>query len=133
MLHERPDERDSQVMILWGCPQCGFSAKVRGDLPVHCKCGLSSMPEGSPIPPGVARRGFNYIMAYFRWRGAGKPQRSDEHVEALRAVCRECEYFDGKICTHMECGCKVDGPSVFGDKLRWSTEKCPVGNWPETS
>ena len=89
------------------------------------KCGAINGPVG----PSLTRRMSNYAKARKRWTDAGKPVRTDEHVEQLRAICRGCDLFNGEVCTHQKCGCPVTRPGIWGDKLRWATEACPIGKW----
>ncbi len=81
--------------------------------------------------PGAARRLTNWAKAQLRWRQAGRPVRSPEHVQALRQLCESCQeyYRDGK-CVHPDCGCPVDSGGMLGDKLQMATESCPIGRWP---
>ena len=117
--------------VFWSCPNpiCSIETTVGKGTKVHCVCGLISSAEGEPVPPSILKRGTNFIQSWLIWSAAGKPRRSDEQVEALRQVCASCELFDGQVCTHGACGCPVDRPGAFGDKLSWATEKCPIGQW----
>lgn len=80
-------------------------------------------------PPPPAKRIGNYAVATAKWITAGRPVRSDDEVAELRQICAECERFNGHVCTHPKCGCPVVRPSVFGDKLKWATEHCPLEKW----
>ncbi len=65
-----------------------------------------------------------------RWAFAGFPVATSKVVDARKAACQKCEFWDGSArlglgkCNHEKCGCT---------KLKWwlSTEKCPDGRWPE--
>ena len=83
------------------------------------------------VRPSVGQRLTNYQRAREKWEEAGKPERTDDQVAALRVICtsNKCGLFDGTVCTHETCGCPVARPGIFGDKLRWATEACPVGLW----
>jgi hypothetical protein len=123
----------------WECPNCGNSSDaVEIGVTVTCKCGfvdrgcqhaVNSIPtvKGAPVPPGVAVRGYNYTKAWARWMLADCPERSDLEVNRIRVICGSCEYFDGELC--VQCGCAVSHGTIFGDKVKWKTEHCPIGKW----
>lgn len=115
------------------CPACGMSWGTGWRLPMYCVCGNSfTSLDGvtiKPIPPDMVRRGGNYIRAWARWTAAGMPRRTPVEVDHIRFICRECEFFDGDICTHKRCGCSVKQGRWWGDKVAWATEHCPVEKW----
>lgn len=98
-----------------------------------CRCGYVTSPDLPPpnVPPTVVQRGLNYIKAWSRWNFFGRPVRDDSRVEEIRAICQSCPeglFVDG-VCTHAQCGCSVKEPTWFGDKVKWETEHCPIGQW----
>jgi hypothetical protein len=123
--------------MIWECEKCGHTADVPIEGAITCKCGFvdlrlteETLIKDSFVPPGVLARGLNYANSWVRWTSHGRPTRTDEQVEELRGICRSCtEFFDGEICTHKSCGCKVAKGSWFGDKLKWTTEHCPINKW----
>lgn len=119
-------------MIPWTCKKCGNTAVVNPGA-ITCYCGYVSVVEiehaKDKIPPNILQRGINYARAWSKWVQAGRPRRTIQEVEKLRSICRDCDYFNGSICTHKRCGCLVLTPSMFGDKLAWTTETCPDGRW----
>lgn len=80
----------------------------------------------------IVRNAFRYLSARQRWILAGKPERSDEHVQWIyEQECQPCEHFQqvregvGK-CKLCSCGLNL-GHSL--NKIRWATESCPIGKW----
>jgi hypothetical protein len=62
----------------------------------------------------------------------------DATVEARKAVCVKCEFYDplSVRCVHRKCGCFLAGMGsgvtatrVWG-KWKLATERCPLGKWP---
>ena len=139
----------------WICPQCGFSFENDDatTLPVSCvdTCGFVdetgvgfAAEDGTPVPPRpLVKRAMTLAGAFARWMAAGCPNRSDAEVDSLfRDHCSGCKWFAEDTCTHASCGCQVrdsDGEkaSIIGrfvstalaNKLRWRTERCPIGRW----
>jgi len=118
------------------CSSCGRYLGEVEVWPVHCvmECGnVMWRNDGPPTPPGVLRRGYNYVRAWARWAASGYPIRNDAEITRLRGVCGACELFNGSICTHKKCGCGVAEGHWWGDKLRWATEDCPIQKWDDGS
>lgn len=54
--------------------------------------------------------------------------RTDEEVELLLTICKDCEHFNGKGCG--KCGCRVKkGGEAWTNKLKMKTEHCPIDKW----
>lgn len=118
----------------WKCPHCDFSTAATVKPPVHCVCGHVDYTPGTPqdpVPPSILQMGRNYARAYIRWRAARPPRpvRSDQDVEAIREICRDCEKYEEHTGKCTACRCPVSKGSVIGDKVKWATEHCPLGKW----
>ena len=119
------------------CRTCDLSQPIEGiEYPLTCRCGTrydSQSDPGTPLSgsPGIARRLRNYTTALAQWAAQGCPVREPDEVERLRAICRACDWYnpEEKTCSHLKCGCAVGEPGALGDKLKWSTESCPIGKW----
>ncbi len=66
--------------------------------------------------------------AFVKWIAAGRPIAPPE-IRAMRYEnCLVCEYWSNRArfglgkCKHPACGCTKL-------KLRWATERCPIGKW----
>lgn len=99
------------------------------------KCGqenVSKEPRKPNVlePPPLLRRGFNFVQALAKHVGDGMRQRTQEEInDILENHCKGCPFFNGTVCTHNKCGCKVNAGKVFFNKLAWKSEKCPDGRW----
>jgi hypothetical protein len=52
--------------------------------------------------------------------------RSREEIETISAVCKACPLFNGKICTHQNCGCVIDEErSGWWSKIAYRSAHCP--------
>lgn len=55
-----------------------------------------------------------------------KITRSAEEIEAIAAICKACPLFNGKVCTHSNCGCPIDADrNIWWNKLAWKSQRCP--------
>jgi hypothetical protein len=88
--------------------------------------------------PGAAliTKAANFARSAARHVAAGMPLATEEQVAERFAICKLCEFFDGRACR--QCGCPVVRKRKFISKLSWANEKCPVGKWgsgqsPETA
>lgn len=80
--------------------------------------------------PSPLRTIFNFGVALASHIGDGMAKRSKEDIEnILRTHCQPCPLFDGIRCTHISCGCNVNGEERFFNMLAWRSKKCPIGNW----
>ena len=124
---------------LYRC-DCRFKVRLaQWQLPFTCRCGKTiSQAECQDIstwlakrPPGVLRRGVNFLSAVARWELAGKPIRTDTEINAILVEhCTPCSFFNGEVCTHKLCGCPLKaGGEGWRNKLAWATESCPIGKW----
>ncbi len=73
--------------------------------------------------------GLHYVGALVRWGKAGFPVREQEEVERIeKEICRPCEqYIEGRC---KKCGCNVSTGIAIVNKIRMTTETCPLGKWP---
>lgn len=118
--------------MIFHCPYCGLAVPMELDqFPLHCSCGRSFRDPRTVKGPGVLHSIANFYDASKRWREAGKPRRPEWEAEQYVALCSECQFYNGSICTHRDCGCGVKrAPLGLVRKLERATEKCPVGKWP---
>lgn len=78
------------------------------------------------VPPTEMDRASNFVKALAKWAKAGFPVRSKEESEAVLAICRDCNFYDGEngilkvVCKLCRCSRK---------KVAFRTEKCPQGKW----
>lgn len=112
------------------CTRCGtvFHDAQPDELVVLCP------KEGLGQPPAVYRL-LNFGKALGRhWidmaakRLAGEPQaayRTTQEMEAILAKCAKCPLFNGKVCTHVDCGCPITAQKKWFSKLAWASEHCP--------
>ena len=130
----------------WVCINCGFRTSVMRRPPssIRRKCNPGRKPRQLPSTTTQVVR---YLSAVERWRLAGQPERTDDHVrEILETCCIPCEYFERGRCTHSNCGCNVRAPEEeqetllgrfvhrgLSNKLRMATERCPLGKWLPTT
>lgn len=137
----------------WECPRCQRSHTSRAiPTPIRCACGVVdglgdhvTTVEVPDPPPGLLKKVGNYARAVSRWRAAGRPERTDDEVDALFRLCQQCDRFSNGHCTHKNCGCSLltvasENESWIGlisrglaNKLRMSTEACPDGKWAATA
>ena len=107
------------------CRICGDTR----DYHVNRRCGKSAPDDG----PGIVTKILNYAKAVRRWTAEGKPTRTDQQVSDVLAICKQCEFYDGEICLHHKCGCKVNNNKwAIINKIRMATESCPIGKWKAT-
>ena len=96
---------------------------------VCSRCGRRSEhydaePECAPKRNVITAAG-RYTTAVARWAAAGFPERSDEEVQQLFAICQQCEFFNGQLCRLCGCRCNIHGAAIV-NKLRMATESCPA-------
>lgn len=139
-------------MLLWTCKKCGLKFHTdRLTLPVACGCGFvdwegnCATEDNRPVQEDspLVTRAVRWIGAATRWTLAGCPVRSDQEVEQIfREHCSPCPFFTGMTCKHHGCSCQVRDvageassivgrlvSTIFSNKLRWRTEKCPAEKW----
>lgn len=81
-----------------------------------------------PVPPlpkrikHVSRALFKFAVRAIQ---EGKlPIETKENAQRKLSICEDdCEYYNGSICTHIDCGCFSKIKTFF------ETENCPVGKW----
>lgn len=72
-------------------------------------------------------RASRYAKSTAHWLAAGRPTRTDAEVARLLDICQACPLYAGGVCTH--CGCRVNTADGWRNKLRRSTEECPLQYW----
>jgi hypothetical protein len=73
-----------------------------------------------------------WAKAVAKWTEAGRPNRTDEEVNAILEICTPCNKYRkapwGMICSM--CGCRVNkGEWAIVNKARMGTEHCPKHLW----
>lgn len=82
--------------------------------------------------PSLLQKAANFAASMAKHVASGMPIATQQQIDSRFAICKTCEYFDGKACR--QCGCPVVREKQFISKLSWANEKCPVGKWgPVTS
>lgn len=110
-------------MITKTCGKCGKEHTVEETTVIRCSCNATFKIK-------VKR----YLTSTSEWVKAGLPERSDEEVNELLAICMGCEYFipsnaEANNGTCALCGCACNQKGGVFNKLRRSTESCPEGKW----
>ena len=76
--------------------------------------------------PSMLKMLQNFTSATFRWASAGFKIADDETLAKRQAICDTCQYWKASARLGMgkclKCGCT-------SLKLKFDTEKCPVGKW----
>jgi len=114
------------------CPHCKFTVTLPEVVwPFHCGCGFAFEEDGSPLSNRkVTTSAKSYATAVAKYIAAGRPNRTDEEVRSLLAICKRCEYFNKKRGECTQCGCCVNQRRhAWWNKLRMATESCPIGKW----
>ncbi|HEX4000635.1 MAG TPA: hypothetical protein VHX65_18955 [Pirellulales bacterium] len=57
------------------------------------------------------------------------PACTQQQIDARLAICKACPLFDGAICRHADCGCRIRQQRSFFNKLAWADQSCPLGKW----
>jgi hypothetical protein len=73
--------------------------------------------------PPIGKRIINFSKAVIKHTKDGLQVVSDEVKEKRLEKCSKCEYRDGTVCNHEDCGC------VLAIKVQWASESCPIGEW----
>lgn len=122
------------------CIHCGYvTPPLRAGKRIARRCLVDARPATSG-GPSTARKIATFASAVKRWIAAGSPTRSDSEVERIVSLaCHHCPLFNGSICTHRNCGCRIQTPkqerkewTIRGilskslqNKARMATEDCP--------
>jgi hypothetical protein len=119
---------------VYTCSQCRrqWRLKTRVDPGLaHRQC--TNGAHRPPLAEAAGRLGISlsdvahYGKALFMWGAAGFPERSDEEVARLLAICQACEHYTQGRCR--KCGCRVSNAPALINKIRMATENCPIGKW----
>lgn len=125
---------------------CSFDTEVWADDLYHCKnCGrasqfyihdegvkdlkLSCSFNGVTKAPKLLKRVANFTLAGIKHIVSGFPTCSQEQIDSRFALCSACNWFNGEICTHKNCGCEITNEQKYLSKLAWKSESCPIGKW----
>lgn len=82
------------------------------------------------VGPGRFRQVANLTRATVLHLFKGSQTCSDEEIQRRWDICNDnCQYFNGRICTHKSCGCSIAVEHKYFHKLGWASQKCPVGKW----
>lgn len=128
------------------CRTCGRRGPCEhdGDHTATCGgCGVSwrlSRPVPVVVPeedvrialktPSLHRRAWNFLKAVTKHAAGGFRHRTQDEVKTIARICRGCELFNGRACTHEKCGCGVGNDErKFLNKLYMETEHCPINKW----
>ena len=106
------------------CELCGRIYPKR----IIVNCPKQAPAKVPPREPSKARQVYTYSMAVAKWVAAGKPQRTQEEIDATLAICAGCEMFidDGRPRCRL-CGCSVNSqPNGLINKIAMATESCPA-------
>jgi hypothetical protein len=109
------------------CHRCGILIRIgeSDPLPIRHACRRNPRHSG----PSVARQAINFTVAAVGHLLRGVPTCTQEEIDARLAICRGCPLFDGAICTHRDCGCRVNRRGKFLNKLAWADQACPIKKW----
>ncbi len=78
--------------------------------------------------PNLRKQFVTYAKTVTKWASKGRNKRSDEEVQRIWEICKQCDALkDGKC---RECGCRVgkDGRPLT-NKLKMDTTHCIKGLW----
>jgi len=140
---------------LWQCPDCGWIYKRKSDKPPRRNCPAKATPEqlaereasraeqeeqakreAEALRPEGEKLGWTFEMicryaaALKKWVAAGRPTRTDEEVEAIEQICKQCEKYETESGRCKVCGCKITTPGIaILSKAKLATEVCPKGKW----
>jgi hypothetical protein len=114
----------------WMCEKCGYIIRESLKNAVR-ECVPIEQPQ---FGPNLVRRIANFTFAVGKHLYKGMPTCSQEELDKRLGICKECPLFKnngltGGICTHESCGCNVQDEVVFLNKLAWSDQVCPIGQW----
>ena len=83
-----------------------------------------------PCPgPSIVKQVEHYAEAVVTHITTGSKTRTDEEVEELLMICRDCEFYDFGKSKCKVCGCRLNKGGAWSNKLRMRSQKCPKGNW----
>jgi len=104
---------------------CGVTG-LEVDKEICTRCAKDSKME----TPNLMQKAVSYAKAVRRWVAAGKPERTQEEVEAIyEEHCSKCALFRNGVCNACGCPASTDQPPLR-NKLRMATEACPLGRFP---
>lgn len=82
-------------------------------------------PIPQPTGPNFAKRLFNFAKSATAHLLNGSPQCTEEQIAERFAICEQCPLFNGKVCTHSDCGCNVGHERKYLNLLAWADKSCP--------
>ena len=86
----------------------------------------------SAICPGttLSKKIRNYTKAVVQHIATGMETRTNEEVNTILEICKQCEHFNSRNNSCRICGCRCNkNKSAFTNKLRMKSQKCPKGKW----
>lgn len=108
-------------------PTCGMTG-LGVDKDICQRCAKDTRMEAKSL----LEKAVSYTTALRKWVGAGRPERTQEEIEAIfNEHCSKCDMFDKerKICNSCGCPSNTNQPAIR-NKLRMATEACPLGRFP---
>ena len=84
----------------------------------------------SSVAPSLVRRIGNFTKAAIAHAVRGLPTADEATIDARLEICQTCPLFDGLVCRHAKCGCRINREKAFLNKLAWADQSCPLGKWP---
>ena len=108
------------------CPECGYRQKAKS-FPHKCELCESTFKENEK--PGLGRRLLNFSTAWISHITKGSPTCTQEEIDERYAICKVCDLFNGRMCTHKRCGCTVQEQKAFLNKIAWKDQTCPIQKW----
>ena len=108
-------------------PVCGVTG-LGTDKEICTRCAKGSAVETKTL----LGKAMNYQAAIRKWFAAGRPERTDEEIQAIyEEHCSKCDMFDKERQVCNSCGCPANKHQpALRNKLRMATEACPLGRFP---
>lgn len=104
----------------WKCKRCGCVYKTPKDRVVLATCKAATKLE----------QVVNYARAVYSHVSTGFQNRSDEQVNDLLEICRQCDSYNAQARVCRICGCRCTGGTfAYVNKLRMGSQHCPLKKW----
>jgi hypothetical protein len=119
--YQQPDESTE--------PEIAEGARVPNTLREQFRrvLGDAEVPKAPVTPPPLLKQAATATAALARWAAQGLPLATPEQVEARKAICAGCEFWESSAFNNtgrcQKCGCSTWA------KLQLATEKCPIDKW----
>jgi hypothetical protein len=119
--YQQPDE-STEPEILEGAHVPGVLREQ-----FHRVLGDAEVPVATATPPPLLKQAATATAALAKWAAQGLPIATPEQVEARKAICAGCEFWESSAFNNtgrcLKCGCSTWA------KLQLATEKCPIDKW----